>query len=356
MLVFVANYPDDINIRDGMMQRVAAIDSLVNGVDRIYLDISFRRYLNKKTEVKSEAKIYRLNFFIHFFIIARLLCSASTIYVHSVINLFKVCFFYTPNKTILDIHGVVPEECKYSGNIIMSFVYGYIERKAITSCNRLIHVTKSMLYHYENKYEINLGEKSIILPILDPENICDVSLHKYDTLPFRVVYAGGLQKWQNIDLMVSSVISVLRSNHTNTFEFYFCLPSNTVDDFLKLYPELSKYHNVFIKSFSKADMLNFMSTCQLGFVLRDDVLVNRVACPTKLVEYIQYGVLPIVLSDAIGDFKELGYKYIGLDDFVNLRFDSLSISHQVDDNKVVLSEFRNTASKALSQLSQFLKK
>ena len=99
-----------------------------------------------------------------------------------------------------------------------------------------------------------------------------------------------------------------------------------------------------------------MSTCHLGFVLRDDVLVNRVACPTKLLEYIQYGVLPIVLSDAIGDFKELGYKYIGLDDFVNLRFDSLSISHQVDDNKVVLSEFRNTASKALSQLSQFLKK
>lgn len=46
------------------------------------------------------------------------------------------------------------------------------------------------------------------------------------------------------------------------------------------------------------------------FVLRDDILVNQVACPTKIVEYLNYGIKPIVLSEKIGDFKEYGYEYI----------------------------------------------
>lgn len=51
------------------------------------------------------------------------------------------------------------------------------------------------------------------------------------------------------------------------------------------------------------------------FVLRDDILVNQVACPTKIVEYLNYGIIPIVLSENIGDFKELGYEYLSINDF-----------------------------------------
>uniref|UniRef100_UPI0040266C07 hypothetical protein n=1 Tax=Phocaeicola vulgatus TaxID=821 RepID=UPI0040266C07 len=54
-----------------------------------------------------------------------------------------------------------------------------------------------------------------------------------------------------------------------------------------------------------------------GVVLRKDNIVNRVACPTKLIDYLQYGLIPIVLSPHIGDFYNLGYKYIEHDEIMN---------------------------------------
>ena len=56
-------------------------------------------------------------------------------------------------------------------------------------------------------------------------------------------------------------------------------------------------------------------TCTYGFVLRDPVLLNQVACPTKLVEYLYWGVIPIVLTSGIGDFAELGFAFVSLENF-----------------------------------------
>ena len=35
---------------------------------------------------------------------------------------------------------------------------------------------------------------------------------------------------------------------------------------------------------------------------REEILVNAVACPTKLVEYMYWGVVPVVITPNIGDF------------------------------------------------------
>ena len=46
-------------------------------------------------------------------------------------------------------------------------------------------------------------------------------------------------------------------------------------------------------------------------------MVNRVACPTKLVEYLAAGILPILNTPNIGDFVRDGMAYISLEDFVS---------------------------------------
>ena len=45
-------------------------------------------------------------------------------------------------------------------------------------------------------------------------------------------------------------------------------------------------------------------------MLRDDSPVNRVSCPTKLVEYLSFGLIPVVRSPHLGDFHRLGYAYV----------------------------------------------
>jgi hypothetical protein len=47
-----------------------------------------------------------------------------------------------------------------------------------------------------------------------------------------------------------------------------------------------------------------------GFVLRDDTAVNRVSCPTKLSEYLWFGVIPIVKTPHVGDFLTEGFSYV----------------------------------------------
>lgn len=47
-----------------------------------------------------------------------------------------------------------------------------------------------------------------------------------------------------------------------------------------------------------------------GFILRDKHILNRVAAPTKMVEYLFFGIIPIVKYEEIGDVLKLGYEYI----------------------------------------------
>jgi hypothetical protein len=55
---------------------------------------------------------------------------------------------------------------------------------------------------------------------------------------------------------------------------------------------------------------------EYGFVLRDESLVNRVACPTKLVEYLYWGVLPVVITPRIGDFDAGSLRAVTLEQFL----------------------------------------
>jgi hypothetical protein len=50
-----------------------------------------------------------------------------------------------------------------------------------------------------------------------------------------------------------------------------------------------------------------------GFIQREDHLLNRIANPTKLVEYLYFGMRPIVWSADIGDFVQMGYEYVSID-------------------------------------------
>lgn len=54
---------------------------------------------------------------------------STTIYVHSVYNLLKVITLIDLKKTILDIHGVVPEELLADNKKLLSKVYNMVEKR-----------------------------------------------------------------------------------------------------------------------------------------------------------------------------------------------------------------------------------
>jgi hypothetical protein len=87
--------------------------------------------------------------------------------------------------------------------------------------------------------------------------------------------------------------------------------------FLKLWGNRVKpTDNVVIEYKTPDQMEAEYRTCHYGMILRDDIVVNNVACPTKLVEYLQYGIVPVCKSEKIGDFAELGMHYVKHTEFV----------------------------------------
>src|SRR5690606_30794347 len=119
-------------------------------------------------------------------------------------------------------------------------------------------------------------------------------------------YSGNLQSWQNVDL----VVSLIKENQSNRVK-YTLLTGQTAELKKRLLDSgVQLSDNMQVLTVSPSELRGFYQSAHYGFIMRDDVLLNRVACPTKMVEYLFYGMIPIVKSSNIGDFEEMGYEYL----------------------------------------------
>lgn len=307
MILFIAPFPALSNEKDGLVQRVRFIDALVEDKPRTYLDISFRRFWKKREHHINGASIIQANFFVHFFIILGCISRARITYIHSIYNSIKALPAYWLSEVITDLHGVVPEELQYEGKKFLPFLYSLIERIAISKSISLVYVTNSMKRHFAQKYGrlTNTDRVVAILPKAagTPDEI--LGSNRSDD---QVIYAGGLQAWQNVPLMLEA------AGHRDKLSYVFL-----TGDPIRLQEEIAAndIKNSVCFSVAPDAVSGYYLKATYGFVLRDPVLLNRVACPTKLVEYMYWGVIPIVLAPEIGDFSELGYKHLTLQDFTN---------------------------------------
>lgn len=310
MIVFIAPYPSEENLRDGMIQRVAAIDGLVRRERRTYLDISFRRFWRKSVVNIGGVHVFQINALMHFFLIAAMLARARCIYVHSVYNALKVLPFLLWRRFILDAHGVVPEELSHEGKNVAACLYSFVERIVVLRCMTLICVTEAMRNHFLAKHGRNC-KADLILPIL-PALDKDATSRDAGIAPRAhgntVIYAGGLQAWQNVDKMVAAAASVSALRYT-----FLTSDVRTMEHKLREAGVIDfTCHSV-----APDAVKNFYLACSFGFVLREPVLVNRVACPTKLIEYLYWGVVPIVITPSIGDFDETSIRTVKLSQFLS---------------------------------------
>ena len=171
-----------------------------------------------------------------------------------------------------------------------------------------------MKVHYQKKY-LNFKGEFIIYSIM-PSDLRDISIEEIikikseNNVKIEVIYSGGTQNWQNIDLLMQS-ISLNQSPRIH----YTILTGD-----IKTFEQKIKEQNIAAGSISlesrlPSELWKDYIKADYAFILRDENIVNKVANPTKLIEYLYYGLIPIIMSPFIGDFNELGYQYISLDQF-----------------------------------------
>lgn len=315
MILFIAPNPHKIKEHEGFLKRVAAVDVMFSNHKRYYYD--------DLSDDKERAKV---------------LSEADLIYVHSIYSAKHILITYPflADRIITDLHGAVPEEEEFAGNEENARIMAEVEAKVFKFGVNFIAVSEAMVEHFQKKYKQESAKKWIVLPIFDDLSIIDLSRKKYNK---KVVYAGGIQKWQNVDKMIDAV------NKADSYEYVILTHQP------KAFASIHNKENVTIKTVPSAEVHSYYRDASYGFMLRDDTVLNRVACPTKLIEYMCNGVIPIVLSPNIGDAQALGFKYITLDSLLTKDINVVDIESMAADNIYVLQKLRRQSDKGRKSIA-----
>ncbi|MCH5328756.1 MAG: hypothetical protein J1E02_07025, partial [Coprobacter sp.] len=300
-----------------MMSRIHAIDALVGHLPRIYLDIALTSSFFRRTCQKELVTVHFVNFITHLFFIISVVKSASLIYLQSIYSARFIwpILLLSKKRVILDAHGIVPEEEKnFLRHKVKSCYYGWVEKIVFRKASVVVCVTHAMKEYFTQKYPSFQGKYVVYsnwpasISMLKPESN-DVVYPKNEKI--EVLYSGGVNPWQNIDLMMQAI-----SQKQNP-EIHYTILTNSVERINAYIGQYNIDNRVIdVASVAPEELAQYYRKADYAFILRDDNPVNRVANPTKMVEYLFYGIVPIVLSPRIGDFEHLGYEYITLEQFV----------------------------------------
>jgi glycosyltransferase involved in cell wall biosynthesis/GT2 family glycosyltransferase len=319
-IVFFAGYPYPEREKDGYFQRIRSIDGLAQHKSRVYVDYGV---LPGQKSWFDEPALNVLVLHMHNHRYARfmrilvklLVLRHRTIYFHSVLRMEDGKFgslmkWPGLNKTI-DIHGTVPEEFRYHNDFYSGRLYDKHENLAIKKADQIIVVSHAMHHYLQQKYgEILAGSRVIALPVFPDIPIGGPAKPYINGKPV-LVYAGGTHKWQQVPKMIDAIAATRDS----CIHKFFCPNPSEVRP---LFPKSLRNHpNITIDSKSFNELLDIYRDCHYGFILREDIIVNHAACPTKLVEYMAMGIVPIVDNQRIGDFMELGMQFVPLKDLVS---------------------------------------
>lgn len=204
------------------------------------------------------------------------------------------------NNIIYWIQGSSPDESfMRNHSYFRKFIISCIEYIAISKSKFIFMVSQGMLNHFKKKYHKDYSFKTYIMPCYN--SVINKELFmtpmKYDNNTF--CYVGGLSVWQCFPETVA-MYKQLENQIPNTKFMVFTGDLDKAESILKSY-DVKNYEIKYVKP---DQLVNELSYCKYGFIVRAKSPVNYVATPTKLSNYMSAGLIPIV-SNTVSFFEEI---------------------------------------------------
>lgn len=324
-ILFISPSSKGKRIDEGFLQRISEIDSLFTDCKRTYVDIRFKTNFKKRVIYDDNLTVYYLNWLFHFPLIIKFLNKFDKIYIHSIYSGFRVfpyIFFskIKKSKVCLELHGTFQEELTYKGEKFNPIIFGLIEKMLLKWSKFIVFVSKPFEDYFLKKYPFISNAQRYIIPTCTSKVFehFDQSKNELIKEKFQIsnndvvfVYSGSTEVWQKIDLMMSLIKKLIETNPNYKF---FLLTAN-----LDIMIEKAKSNNIYpnkninILHIPPEELGNYYSISHYGFVLRDEHILNEVASPTKLLEYLYFGLTPILKSTKLGDFINYKIDYLTID-------------------------------------------
>lgn len=351
-IVIVAPCPLGKGAVEGWMSRISAIDRLFEGQPRVYLDfVSGGALPGEPIPVgHGEAREYRLDMAeaAHRTFVEQQILESRFVYVHTVHLARFLLPYYPTGKIVTDVHGIVPEEERMLGRPEHGDFYEAVECTVVMNSRLLVVVTHAMQDHLQAKYP-DMAAEFLVVPIIEKHSVdLAARVRREPGTPYRAVYAGGTQVWQNIE---DTVAVAAAARQLAVYDFL----SHEHETIRAMAEEHGIADQCTFRVTDKAGLAEAYMQADFGFVLRDDVAVNRVSCPTKLSEYLWFGVVPVVQSPAIGDFARLGFEYVTAQEFASgLLPDEPGMARIRARNREVIEELAGLYERAAGRLNSLV--
>ena len=337
-LGIVAPYPRPEIRQNGWYKRIYLVDKIFDGVPRFYINTIHQKPSNGADVIRHPSGIYEIFLSRKRGTISplatKLLSGVSLVYIHTTHLGKDFLGSMIDAPFIIDFHGIAPEEEFTQGNFSMAQELEIIEEQLFRKALKVVYVSPGMKHHFDSKY---FAHSSVQLPIvsdvlLEPSMFEDAIKERQEN---SLVYAGGAQKWQNIEQMMELM---------EMLDVPFTIASDSPEDFNRW----KNYKQLTVGTYNRSALTQLYLNSKFGFVLRDDSPVNRVAFPTKLFEYLEHGVVPIVDYPDLGGLSALGYRSISCHELEDLKFSEEMIKEfrvvNKSVSKKVISEFVSNAS------------
>ena len=240
-------------------------------------------------------------------------------------------------RIILWQQGATAEESYLRNHSkIRTWILNYIDCFMMERAYLVLYVSERLRKYYENIVKHSFSQKSYIMPCFNDE--VDLSLIKkkdYNTAKF--VYVGSLDLWQCFE-QTAMLYTQIEKRIAGCSLLVLTFQTDEAERILKE----NGAENYIVKCVPKETVRDELEKCTYGFVLRDDIIVNQVATPTKISSYLAAGVLPI-FSKCIESFNTIteGKTFaVSLDSFEDID-KIITFIHKEKNNHTLANEIAN---------------
>ena len=183
-----------------------------------------------------------------------------------------------------------------------------VEERAVHRADVRLAVSQALVDHWKERYGY-LGDRHVVVPCTLGRAVRGVEAMDAQDGGMRaswgwsaddvvMVYSGTVVGWQSLELLERTVAPWLQAAARHRLLF-LSGAHPVIDKLAARFPgqvmrEWVEHHEVAAR----------LSACDMGLLLRDMCITNRVASPTKFAEYLSCG-LPVVISEGVGDFSQM---------------------------------------------------
>jgi len=142
-----------------------------------------------------------------------------------------------------------------------------------------------------------------------------------------MVFSGYRMPWQNID----TIIETFKNYDKKIDKIYFAFFCNIDEEFKNKIKCAFPDGNYYLKFLKFEEYFEYLSACDLGFLVRDYNITNKVAFPNKFSDYLNAGLM-IAMNKAVPEpfrlLEENNIPYINIEENLNNNLEQIKERHK----------------------------